>query len=82
VGLFYFLDIKDMILIKQHLKKSTLTIYFAAGFIFIGTVLFSFINKEVNVIFERPKESGIQTGHSQFHFLVNVTTKKQLVNQL
>jgi hypothetical protein len=43
VGLFYFLDLKDMILIKQHLKKSTLTIYFAAGFIFIGAVLFSFI---------------------------------------
>jgi threonylcarbamoyladenosine tRNA methylthiotransferase MtaB len=41
-----------------------------------------FINKEVNVLFERPKEPGIQTGHSQFCFTVNVTTKKQLVNQL
>jgi threonylcarbamoyladenosine tRNA methylthiotransferase MtaB len=41
-----------------------------------------FIDKEVNVLFEKPKDVGIQTGHSQFHFLVNVTTNKQLVNQL
>jgi hypothetical protein len=43
VAVFYYLDLKDMILIKQHLKKSTLAIYFAAGFIFIVAVLFSFI---------------------------------------
>jgi hypothetical protein len=37
------LDAKDMVLIKQHLKKSTLIIYFIAGFVFIGAVIFSFI---------------------------------------
>lgn len=32
-----------MILIKQHLKKSTLMIYFLAGFVVIAAVLFSFL---------------------------------------
>jgi hypothetical protein len=40
-----------MVLIRQHLKKSTLAIYFAAGFIFIAAVLFSFVyNMFTNII--------------------------------
>jgi threonylcarbamoyladenosine tRNA methylthiotransferase MtaB len=41
-----------------------------------------FINKTVNVLFEKPKTIGIANGHSEYFFSVNVKTKKDLVNQL
>jgi threonylcarbamoyladenosine tRNA methylthiotransferase MtaB len=41
-----------------------------------------FIGKEVEVLFEQPKQRGEQLGHSQFYFTIKVKTNKQLVNQL
>ncbi len=41
-----------------------------------------FINKSVNVLFEKPKQKNVQTGHSEYFFKVNVNTCKPLHNQI
>jgi threonylcarbamoyladenosine tRNA methylthiotransferase MtaB len=41
-----------------------------------------FINKEVNVLFEKPSKSHYQTGHSEYFFKVDVQTEKDLRNNL
>jgi threonylcarbamoyladenosine tRNA methylthiotransferase MtaB len=38
----------------------------------------NFINKIVNVIFEKPKDANIQQGHSEYYFMVYVNTKQNL----
>jgi tRNA A37 methylthiotransferase MiaB len=42
----------------------------------------TFINKEVNVLFEHNKEKNVQIGHSEYSFIVKVNTKKSLWNEL
>jgi hypothetical protein len=40
---FYYLDSKELILIKQHIPRKYFSIYFTAGFIFVVCLLFCFI---------------------------------------
>jgi threonylcarbamoyladenosine tRNA methylthiotransferase MtaB len=68
--------VSDTIKKDRMFQIETLNRYFENEY------LNSFIGKEVEVLFERPKQPGEQLGHSQFYFIVKVKTNKQLVNQL
>jgi threonylcarbamoyladenosine tRNA methylthiotransferase MtaB len=42
----------------------------------------SFVGEDVDVLFEKPKSSGLQVGHSNFFFKVQVNTNEDLTNRL
>jgi hypothetical protein len=43
VCLFYYFEGKEMLLIRQHIKKKHITMFFVAGFIYIFNIIFIFV---------------------------------------
>lgn len=68
--------------VKQSIKTTRFKIVNKANAKYTNEYLKQFINKSVNVLFEKSKRFNIQTGHSEYFFKVNVNCCKPLNNQI
>jgi hypothetical protein len=83
---FYYLDSKELILIRQHVPYKYFTIYFVAGFVFIASLIFCFIFGNQNIIYRvaasiaSNKSPTITAWNAAYGILFGVTAFLSLIS--